>query len=97
MARLRPALVIIAATIAETVPGLVALGEAVATMTPPRPLFAYGGRIFNIEPHLRAGVPGIFLGESTRAAADYISALVAETAIARLSTPGAPQPNIRVR
>lgn len=76
MARLRPALVIIAATIAETVPGLVALGEAVATMTPPRPLFAYGGRIFNVRPELRAGVPGIFLGESARAAAEYVNALV---------------------
>jgi methanogenic corrinoid protein MtbC1 len=76
MARLRPVMVIIAATLAETVPGLVALGEAVGTMTPPRPLFAYGGRIFNVRPELRDGVPGIFLGESARSAAEYANALV---------------------
>jgi methanogenic corrinoid protein MtbC1 len=78
MARLRPAMVIIAAALAETAPGVAALGQAVAQMVPPRPLFAYGGRIFNTEPGLRANVPGIFLGESARAAADYISALMAD-------------------
>jgi methanogenic corrinoid protein MtbC1 len=97
MARLRPAVVIVAATLLETVPGLVALGEATQTMRPPQPLFAYGGRIFNVQPALRAGIPGIFLGESARAAADYISALVAETTSPRLTTNDTPPPNIRVR
>ena len=81
MARLRPIMVIIAATLAETVPGLAALGAAVETMTPPRPLFAYGGRIFNVRPELREGVPGIFLGESARTAAQYVSALVSTASV----------------
>jgi methanogenic corrinoid protein MtbC1 len=93
MARLRPAMVIIAAALAETAPGVAALGQAVAQMAPPRPLFAYGGRIFNAEPGLRANVPGIFLGESARAAADYVSALMADATAAE----GAPAPKIRVR
>ena len=66
MERLRPVMVIIAATLPETVPGLIALGEATTTMRPPQPLFAYGGRIFNVQPTLRVGIPGIFLGESAR-------------------------------
>ena len=81
MARLRPIMVIIAATIAETVPGLVALGEAVETMIPPRPIFAYGGRIFNVRPDLREGIPGLFLGESARAAAEYVSALASAASV----------------
>jgi MerR family transcriptional regulator, light-induced transcriptional regulator len=97
MARLRPAMVIIAAALAETLPGLVALGEAVEKMTPPRPLFAYGGRIFSARPELRADAPGIFLGESARAAADHVSAIMAEVAARNLAADGAPGPNIRVR
>jgi methanogenic corrinoid protein MtbC1 len=96
MARLRPVMVIIAATLSETVPGLIALGEATMTMQPPRPLFAYGGRIFNVQPALRDGVPGIFLGESARFAADYVSALMTETAANQLTTRDTPPPNIRV-
>ena len=96
MERLRPAMVIIAAALPETVPGLVALGETLQTMRPPQPLFAYGGRIFNVRPALRDGIPGIFLGESARSAADYVSALMTETATTRLTTNSTPPPNIRV-
>jgi methanogenic corrinoid protein MtbC1 len=95
MARLRPIMVIISAALAETAPGVAALGEAVARMEPPRPIFAYGGHIFNTEPHLRAGIPGIFLGESARAAADYVSALVAQADAKQFTV--TPPPNIRVR
>jgi methanogenic corrinoid protein MtbC1 len=97
MARLKPVMVIIAAALAETAPGVVALGEAVEQMTPPRPIFAYGGRIFNIEPHLRAGVPGIFLGESAQSAANYVSALVTQANANQTDSAGTPWPNIRVR
>jgi MerR family transcriptional regulator, light-induced transcriptional regulator len=97
MERLRPVLVIIAATLLETVPGLVALSEAVQAMRPPQPLFAYGGRIFNVQPALRAGIPGIFLGESARFAADSVKALVAETSTPKLTTTITSPPNIRVR
>lgn len=80
MERLRPALVIISAATPHTVPGLIALAEAVQTMVPPRPVFAYGGQVFNAQPELRHVVPGVFLGESTRAAAEYVAALVRQGA-----------------
>jgi methanogenic corrinoid protein MtbC1 len=96
MARLRPVMVIIASVLAETMPGLIAIGEAVLRMPPPHPIFAYGGRVFCIQPELRAGIPCIFLGESARAAADYVSELV-DVAVANNHTAsGAPGPNIRV-
>ncbi len=76
MMRLRPALVIISASTTQAVEGLIGLAQAVEAMPPPRPLFAYGGHIFNAEPGLRQGVPGIFLGESVRSAAEYVMALV---------------------
>ena len=78
MARLQPTMVIIAATTEATVPGLVALADAVQSMDAPKPLFGYGGRIFNEQPGLRANIPGIFLGESARTAVEYVAALVAE-------------------
>lgn len=76
MARLRPVLVIISAATSRTVSGLIDLARALETMTPPRPVFAYGGHIFNVSPELRQTVPGVFLGESARAAVAYVAALV---------------------
>ncbi|MGQ9490287.1 MAG: MerR family transcriptional regulator [Anaerolineae bacterium] len=76
MARLRPALVIISAATSQVVPGLIELARAVESMPPPRPLFTYGGSVFNTQPDLRQSVPGIFLGESVRAAAEYVVALI---------------------
>lgn len=78
MTRLRPHLVVFAATTAETVPGLIELARAVAAMPAPRPIFAYGGRAFNVQPDLRTEVPGLFLGESSRAAVAYIMELIGE-------------------
>jgi MerR family transcriptional regulator, light-induced transcriptional regulator len=80
MARLRPALVVVAATTAETVSGLVSLAHAVEQMPHPHPLFGYGGRAFNVHPQLRQEVPGIFLGESGRSAVAYILELLAAPA-----------------
>jgi DNA-binding transcriptional MerR regulator len=76
MERLHPAMVIIAANTTATVPGLIALAGAVQSIRAPKPLFGYGGRIFNTQPELRASVPGIFLGESARAAVEYAVSLV---------------------
>lgn len=76
LARLRPALVIISAATVQTVAGLIDLAQAVEVMAPPRPIFAYGGHVFNVNPDLRQTVPGIFLGESARAAVEYVVALV---------------------
>ncbi len=76
MARIRPAIVIISASTSEAVPGLIQLAQAVEAMSPPRPIFAYGGHIFTANPELRQSVPGIFLGESIRSAAEYVVALL---------------------
>lgn len=76
MARLGPAMVIISANSARTVQGLVDLAQAVESMPFHRPLFAYCGRIFSTHPELRADMPGIFLGESARSAAGYITQLL---------------------
>jgi DNA-binding transcriptional MerR regulator/methylmalonyl-CoA mutase cobalamin-binding subunit len=86
MVRLRPAMVIMAATTEETVAGLIDMARAVEQMPAPRPIFAFGGGVFNKRPELRERVPGIFLGESTRSAVGYILELVSGTAsLKRLS------------
>ncbi len=76
MARLRPAMIIMAATTAETMPGLIDMATAVQEMPAPRPLFGFGGRVFNVQPELRTRVPGIFLGENARTAVNYTLALI---------------------
>jgi methanogenic corrinoid protein MtbC1 len=79
MERLQPAMVIMSAATSETVAGLIEIGDAVAEMHPPRPLFAFGGRAFNVHPELRTRVPGIFLGESARFAVNYIVTLITDS------------------
>jgi methanogenic corrinoid protein MtbC1 len=76
MRRLRPALVVISAATELAFKGLIELANTVQSMGEPRPLFGFGGVIFSSQPHLRASVPGIFLGESPRQAADRISSLL---------------------
>lgn len=78
MARLGPAITVLTATTANTVEGLIALAQAVNVLPAPRPLFGYGGHIFNAQPELRPRVPGIFLGESARGAVGYITALLTQ-------------------
>ena len=69
-------MIIMAATTAETAAGLIAIGQAIRGMPRPQPMFAFGGRIFNVEPALRARVPGVFLGESAREGVEHIMALL---------------------
>jgi methanogenic corrinoid protein MtbC1 len=76
MERLRPAMIIMAATTSDTAPGLIEMATAVQQMNGPRPIFAFGGRIFNVQPELRTRVPGVFLGESARSAVNYILTLL---------------------
>jgi methanogenic corrinoid protein MtbC1 len=76
MQRLKPAIIVMAATTSDTVPGLVDIASAVQAMPAPRSIFAFGGRIFNVQPELRTRVPGVFLGESARSAVSYIMALL---------------------
>jgi methanogenic corrinoid protein MtbC1 len=79
MERLKPAMVIMSAATAETVAGLIEIGSAVQAMPAPRPLFAFGGRIFNVQPDLKPRVPGVFLGESARSAVSHIISLISES------------------
>jgi len=76
MERLRPAIVIIAATTVETVRGVGELAAALQSLPEPRPLFAFGGRAFNVQPALRQEIPGVFLGENARTAVEYVAALL---------------------
>lgn len=85
---LHPVMVIISATTAATVPGLIALANAVQSMKAPKPLFGYGGRIFNIQPELRAGVPGIFLGENARTAVEYVATLATGSPVVEYPSAG---------
>ncbi len=77
MTRLRPAIAVITASTERTVAGLAALAQVVNALPAPRPMFGYGGRIFNLHPDLRAQVAGVFLGESARGSVGYIAELIA--------------------
>ncbi len=91
MERLQPGMIIMGATTAEIVPGLIEIAAAVQAMTAPRPVFAFGGRIFNVQPELRTRVPGVFLGENARAAVEHVLALISG------NRPLEPGPILRIR
>jgi len=76
MQKLRPALVMISASTLESVEGVIQLGQAVESMSPPKPSFGFGGAIFNSQPELRERMHGTFLGENARQAADNVAHLL---------------------
>ncbi len=76
--RLRPDVVCLSASQAETARELIAIGRALRDMSPPAPRFCFGGRAFNLLPHLRETVPGIFLGSNARQAAEKLALLFHE-------------------
>ena len=78
MRRLRPAVIVISAATVETVSGLIELAQSVQALEHPRPVFGFGGGIFNHHPELRDTVPGVFVGERVHDAVDMIVALLAE-------------------
>ncbi len=78
MRRLSPDLVMISATTEESVPGVIAMAEAIAAMDGTKPAFGFGGSAFNTNPALRATVPGVFMGEDAHAALANVSNLLAE-------------------
>jgi len=80
MAQLKPALIVMAATTAESAAGMAAVAQAVQDMQRPQPIFAFGGRIFNVDPALRARVPGVFLGETAREGVEQIMTLLSRGA-----------------
>lgn len=78
MRRLSPDLIMISATAEESVPGVIAMAEAIADMDGPKPVFGFGGSAFNANPHLRATVPGVFMGEDAQAALANVKSVLVE-------------------
>lgn len=68
---LRPAMLALSASSEESASELIQIGEMLTHMSAPRPLFAYGGRAFEVNTHLSEQIPyGIYLGgEDARHAA----------------------------
>ncbi len=58
----RPALICLSANSEAAARGLRQLDARLAGMRP-RPRFAFGGRVFNVQSNLRTIVPGLYLGE----------------------------------
>ena len=56
MRRLSPDLVMISATTESSIPGVIAMAEAVQAMDSPRPVFGFGGGVFNANPHPEVGL-----------------------------------------
>ncbi len=86
MVRLSPAMIVMAATTAETAAGLVTIGQAIQGMRRPQPVFAFGGRIFNVEPALRTRIPGVFLGENAREGVEQIMMLLSRSPVVEPGT-----------
>ena len=61
--RLPTRLVCLAATMEESARCLHSMHAKLATLRP-KPLFGFGGAVFNLQPALRASTSGIFLGQS---------------------------------
>lgn len=71
----KPKMIILTAT---TEPAALELRtmQALLSRLRPSPIFAYGGRAFNLRPEYRSRVPGEFLGETLAAALDRAVALL---------------------
>lgn len=78
----KPAMVILSANSPETASKLGELAQKLAAMPDPvRPLFGYGGMIFNAMPQLRTHIPGSFLGSTTREAVDVVNQLLSSVPV----------------
>lgn len=76
IARSRASLVCVSSSTAETSHTVGEVGEAINTLPAPRPLFGYGGRIFNVNPALRESISGVFFGEDALESAEQIVQLL---------------------
>jgi hypothetical protein len=72
---LRPALVVLSATMTEHAAGLLELATIVDSLRSQRIALAYSGRVFERNPELRHHVPGLFLGLDLREAVARADAL----------------------
>ncbi len=76
VARVQPDMVCMSAASVESAEQIARIGEAIQAGEESRPLFAYGGNVFNNRPELRAHVPGIFLAEDAHQAVETARALL---------------------
>lgn len=74
--KVRPALVCLSASTAETAAQLGEVAHAIQQRFP-QVRFGYGGRIYNLSPDLRAATPGAFLGQDARELVDTVGELLA--------------------
>ena len=70
--------IVISAATVETVSGLIEMAEAIAALEDPKPVFGFGGGVFNAIPNLRVTVPGVFMGEHAQSAVANVSSVLAE-------------------
>jgi methanogenic corrinoid protein MtbC1 len=74
--QLQPDMVAMTASTMETATQLLEVGRAILALTPPTPLFGYGGRVFNLNPGLAQKMPGRFLGKDALEAVDTVAELL---------------------
>jgi MerR family transcriptional regulator, light-induced transcriptional regulator len=74
--RQRPKLVLLSVSLPEVVPELQRLAALLATHDMEPPIIGYGGRAFRQHPELRAGITGIYMGNTAHEAIENIHALL---------------------
>lgn len=74
--RLQPAMMCVSASTPETAASLREAATRLAGLPEPRPIFGYGGRIFQLEPSCRDGIAGVYLGDDAQASAQTIVSLL---------------------
>jgi hypothetical protein len=76
--QMAPALICISLSIPAYLATLIDLARQVQELPPPRPLFAFGGQVFALYPHLIPQVPGIFLGGELKKSTVQLRRMIAE-------------------
>ena len=75
----KPGLVCLSASTAETAMELIDVARALAQAFP-QLRFGYGGRVFNVNPELRRSIPGDFLGQDARELVESVNTLLSRGA-----------------
>jgi DNA-binding transcriptional MerR regulator len=78
--KIMPALVCISLSMSNYLPALISLGHQIQMMPPPRPILAFGGRVFSQSQcaNITDQIPGIYLQGDLRASADRLHTLIVE-------------------
>lgn len=72
--RMRPSAIVLSSALPQHAAALQSLGERLATLPRPRPLLAFGGAAFAIEPALAVGLPGVLFDCDPRDLASTLKA-----------------------